>query len=257
MMRFHQSTATALAALFVLPAAAQLGLGQKIDLERRLAATVGAIEGLLGVEQRAAAGDDTALEDVLAATEAPILDGPGRDLALTELRREVGRLHETLDGLTVYGTGANAAAAGLTDQEREQLRALQSPAEVVVPVASAVDVAPVDAAPARTAFERDPDYTADAVRQGRLSIRAGRELEAIELLEPLAAGDVEARYWLARAYDRALQVEKALALYDQLAADQGAGKYRDRADLDRGFLLVKQRLLAERAAAASKKGEGE
>lgn len=257
MMRFHQTTTAALAALFVLPAAAQLGLGETIDLEGRLAATVSAIEGLLGVEQRLATGDAAAPAEVLAATEAPILDGPGRDRVLGDLRREVGALHEVLDGMSLSGAASGLARAGLTDSEREALRAIHVAPEQPRDSAQGSATEPPASAPS-TAFENDPTYTADAVRQARLLIRAGRELEAIGLLQPFAdlAGEehVEARYWLARAYDRSQQAELALALYDALAADESAGKYRERADLDRGFLVVKQRLLAERAAKDASRG---
>lgn len=265
MMRFHQTGTAALAALFVLPAAAQLGLGQTLDLEGRLAATVNAIEGLLGVEQRAAAGDADALRDVLAATEAPILDGPGRDRLLGELRREVGALHEVLDGMSLSEVAVGTAHAGLTDAEREALRGMREgepqPAGPARddPTRNDPDESPGSAA--RTDFEKNPAYTADAVRQARLLVRAGRELEAIELLAPFAeradAEHAEARYWLARAHDRSGQVDAALALYEALAADEAAGKYRERAELDRGFLLVKRRLLEERAAAGETRGGDE
>lgn len=248
MMRFHQAATAGLAALFVLPAATQLGFGDGLDLEARLAATTRALESLVGLETRLVAGEDDAVVEVLNATEEPILDEEGRDKTLNDLRRDVSALNETLDQLSMSEEEGAAVRAivGLTEGERSSLRTIQSGNGIVT--SNTVGQAEDEDRPAESikAFERDPAYTADALRQARLMIRADRALEAIAILEQILRGEdanPEARYWLARAYDNAELFSEALATYDALADDANAGKYQERAELDRGFLRLKIELL--------------
>ena len=247
MMRFHQAATAGLAALFVLPAATQLGFGDGLDLEARLAATTRALESLVGLESRLVSGEDDAVVEVLNATEAPILDEEGRDKTLNSLRRDVSALNETLDQLSMSEEEGAAvrAVVGLTEGERSSLRTIQS-GNGVITTDTVGKAEEGDQAEATKAFERDPAYTADALRQARLMIRADRSLEAISILEQLLRGEganAEVRYWLARAYDNAELFNEALTAYDALADDATAGKYQERAELDRGFLRLKIELL--------------
>jgi len=250
MMRFQQAAAACIGALLLLPRTALWVGAQEVDLAARLERVQGAIEELLGLEQRLRGGERAALDELREATEAPDREAAQYDATVVALRADVGRLHEVLDSYSSEGlteAQALAAARGLGPAEREALNTIAQrsgvPPLTVQPLeAPAAQAAPT---PAR-AFESDPAYSADAVRQAQLLLRAGREVEAIALLEPLhgaAQSDTpEVRYWWARAHERAQLFQPALAVYDELAQDPSAGRFAERARLDREFLRVKLEL---------------
>ena len=259
MLRFQHVFASALAPLLVLPGLAPRGDQDGIDLDARIAATARAIEELGSLAERLRSGDRAAVVGVLAATEAAGTDARTRDATVESLRREVATLYERVDGVAegrgdpggeqptedrVTGDeGATPAVPvavstrGLGPTEREALR--RRP-QIAPGPGRTDDPARRGTRPAR-AFEDDPSYSADAVRQARLSLRMGRAPEAIGLLAPHTA-DPHARYWLARSYEAAGLHDEAIRHYDALANDPDGGSHGARAALDRDFLRVKREL---------------
>jgi len=89
------------------------------------------------------------------------------------------------------------------------------------------------------------DYVADAVRLGKLLVRADRPAEAIQLLEN-AERTPATRYWLARAYQAQERLDEALEIFIVLTEDEKAGEYRVLAERDRDFLKFKRDFLRNR-----------
>lgn len=89
------------------------------------------------------------------------------------------------------------------------------------------------------------DYVADAVRLGKLLVRADRPAEAIQVLEN-AERTPATRYWLARAYQAQERLDEALEIFIVLTEDEKAGEYRVLAERDRDFLQFKRDFLRNR-----------
>ncbi len=89
------------------------------------------------------------------------------------------------------------------------------------------------------------DYVADAVRLGKLLVRADRPAEAIQILEN-AERTPATRYWLARAYQAQERLDEALEIFIVLTEDEKAGEYRVLAERDRDFLQFKRDFLRNR-----------
>jgi tetratricopeptide (TPR) repeat protein len=246
----------ALAALFVVPAVA-LQDGSASSLEDSLRRTVLALEALAGLGERIEGGEQEAVGQLLAATEAPLDDEAQASQALSQLRGEVAALEIELDALhaAVPGalpghTGARPVderglplipTVGLDDQARALLGAAAGSASdgsATAPVAGGAAGTgagqPAGAARPKRSFE-EPGYTADPLRLAKALYRQGRWEQALSVLDGRAT-QPEAAYWRARCLDKLGRFDEAAAGYEALVADPEGGEHARRAREDLEFL---------------------
>lgn len=166
---------------------------------------------------------------------APADRTPGGALALPEGARTMPpSIAGTTPSLpTAAGGLGGTATTGMSDEARRSMEAIVGPLDAVSPSSRRRGT---EAVP----LEKE-GYVADHARLGRLLVRSGRTAEAIELLEGASDG-VDARYWLARAYEDADRHAEALELYQAIAADDSAGLVSRHAKHDLEFLEVKRSL---------------
>lgn len=253
MMRFTITKSIGLAGLLVVPAVtSQSGPGGGVA--KALGDTVAALEELAGLSGRIASGDASVVEDVLAATEPPILGPRERDEFLVTLREEVNGLRMVADefafDLSVGTARPNAGSPGLggtaelqgpdrggdsiptvgiDDTVRQAIRSYPMPLTELSPRATVV--------PGTRVLEPE-GFTADIVRQGRLFFRAERYAEAFTVLEK--SDDPDAAYWLARCLERMGRTDEAIEALQALIADERASTLANRAGRDLDFLTWKR-----------------
>lgn len=199
MLKHHTLICTGLAATFAVPVLT----GQEGDLAARLAGTVSALEELLQLQPAVASGEAQAIERVLQLTSEPLPQTPQREQRLAQARGDVARLAAQLDALEAADLERIAADPSRTDL---------SPAQRTRAAAGgSVPTSP-------TRFE-GAGFTADAVREARLLIRAKRFEEALTTLSALTDSD-EATYLRARAHQGLGRTAEALELFRALAAQE-------------------------------------
>jgi len=252
MFKFSNAINLGVATVLVLPALTLQGPPAS-SLEDALAKTVQALESLAGLERRVVAHETEAVPQVLRWTEPALPATEERDERLGELRLEVERLQAELDLLTPLGSL-------LVAPDEREARALESPPAVPrppapptiglddalrkriagMPVASVRgEGAPPTASSAPRAIERsrfEPEgYSADSLRLGRAYFRQENYLQGLAVLEPLAS-DPDALYWKARCLEKLGRTSEALAAFEKVCADAGAGEVARRAKDDLEFL---------------------
>lgn len=258
MMKHHHALCLGLTALLVIPAVGRPGQDD-LDLVGRLRRTIRAIKELAGIQDELAAGDRRGIDRILAATEKPTLEPEQRDAHLARLRNEVSGLRMTYD----RAVGADPsravirapsrpegappdwspiATSGLDPETRRALSGMLGPLDTAGgPGARSRSGRARPRAGQKRNLEPDPEFTADAVRQGQLLIRARRYSEAAEILRP-HVDDVGGRYWLGRATAELGFLAEAVELLERVRADPHAGTYASRAELDLRFLVVRRDL---------------
>ena len=263
MMRFTFAKSVVFAGLLVVPAVTSQS-GPDAGVAKALSDTVAALEELAGLRGRVASGDASAVEDVLAATEPPILGPRVRDEFLVTLREEVNGLRMLAEELALDPTagaggaradtgasdatppvspspppdhrGAPIATVGIDDAIRAAIRGYPMPLAQLSPRATIVP----------GVRDLEPEgFTADVVRQGRLFFMAGRYAEAFTVLE--TSDDPEAAYWLARCLERLERIDEALEAFRALIADERASTLADRARRDLDFLTWKRDFMERKA----------
>lgn len=268
MMKNHHTLCLGLAALLVVPAVG--GRGQEdLDLVGRLSRTIQAIGELAGIQRKLSTGDRTGVDNILAATEKAKLEPQQRDEYLARLRDDVSSLRMTYDKAVAAdpsraaqglpsptgGTRPGAFPIATTGLDLEARRALTGILGPLDRAGVSNTRRPTGNTPKRAAEKRnlelDPGFTADAVHQGRLLVRAGRYSEAAELLRPLTK-DVGGRYWLGRAKAQLGFLSEAIELLTSVSNDPEAGSYASRATLDLRFLTVRRDLENRRVPKDSK-----
>ncbi len=232
----------------VVPAALQdsSGAGQ---LERAIVATEHSIQALGQVEAQIAAGEYSAVDAILGATEAPFGGARERSTLVDQLRRDIGELenqvqqleipdgleHLTQDptqGLVMTTTPQGApgvATTGLSQAERDEV------AEIWPPIPGIDGTGNVRKKGETFTFEKQ-GFSVDPIRQGRAYYRASRYKEALRLFET-GAGEPEADYWTGRALERLGRTEEAIAAYTLVVDNEEAGALIERARMDRDFAL--------------------
>lgn len=258
MMKNHHALCLGLATLLVVPAVS--GRGQEdLDLVGRLNRTIQAIEELAGIQRQLAVGDRDGVDSILAATEKATLEPQQRDQYLALLRTDVSRLRMTYDKAVAtdplraaktlpFPTDGSQpgvipiATTGLDPETRRALSGILGPLDRsgdpgTRPRASNT----TSRAGQKRSLEPDPEFTADAVRQGRLLVRARRYSEAVEILRP-HVDDVTGRYWLGRATADLGFLSEAIELLTSVSTDPDAGSYASRAEWDLSFLLIRRDL---------------
>lgn len=274
MLKHFASLNVALAGMFVLP-----GLAGQQDASQGLAAqldaTVASIDYLGELVGRIEGGDRDALLLLLGATEPARQSDLQSEARLVTLRGDVSRLRLALDRMLEqlgldphipgipgpgseraggrtpatprvsrspdqWSPGALAPTVGLQAGQANDLKGVLPPLENVAPEAQ------------RRGGElvklEQPDFTADAVRQGKLLFRAERHAEAIQLLMGRKA-DPEAQYWLAQAYRAVGRTPDALDLLRPLSENETAGPFARYAKADLEFIEFEASLLARKRAA--------
>lgn len=199
MLKHHTLICTGLAATFAVPVLT----GQEGDLSARLAGTVATLEELLQLEPAVASGEVQAIERVLELTGEPLPQTPERTQRLDRARADVARLAAQLDALEAQDLQRLTADPSRNDLTPEQRT-------------RAAAGAGTPAAPTR--FE-GAGYSADAVREARLLIRAERFEEALTALAGISESD-EATYLRARAHQGLGRGVEALELFRALAAQE-------------------------------------
>jgi hypothetical protein len=274
MLKHVASVNIALAGVFVLP-----GLAGPQDAEQGLAAqldaTVASIDYLGELVKKLEGGEKDALALLLGATEPARLGDLQSEARLVTLRGDVSRLRMALDrmleqlgidpnipGIPGPGsgrtTGSSAAGArvsrspdqwspgglaptiGLQAGQTSSLKSVLPPLENVAPDAQRRGDEPLRL--------EQTDFTADAVRQGKLLFRANRHAEAIQLLQGRKA-DPEAQYWLAQAYRAMDRTPDALEILRPLAENAEAGPFARYAKSDLEFIEFERSLLSRKRGA--------
>jgi len=268
MMKNHHALCLGLATLLVVPAVG--GRGQDgLDLVGRLSRTIQAIEELAGIQTQLSTGDRDGVNNILAATEKATLEPEQRDQYLAQLRKDVSSLRMTYDKAVAADPSHAArpipaptdgtqpallpiATTGLDPATRRALTGTLGPLDrrgtQGLPSRPENTAARADQ---KRSLEPDPGFTADAVRQGRLLVRAGRHAEAAEILAPYV-GNVGGRYWLGRATAELGFLPEAIELLESVKTDPDAGSFASRAELDLRFLLVRRDLESRGVSKKSK-----
>jgi len=263
MLKYTTASSLALAGLFVVPGMAGQQDGSQ-GLVAQLDATIASIDYLGELVKRLEAGDRSALPLLLGATEPARLNELQSEAKLVTLRGDVSRLRLALDkllerlGIDPYipgvpgptapatpadqrvprspdnwSNGGLAPTTGLGPGQADNLKSVLPPLEKI------------DAEPRRTGSDRvaleDADFTADAVRQGKLLFRAKRYAESIQLLRPIKDNS-EARYWLAQAYRAMDRVPEAQDILRLLAQEDAAGAFKRYAQSDLEFIEFERQL---------------
>jgi hypothetical protein len=270
MMRFAQLSWIGLGALLVLPTFSQdARKSSKAGLEGAISQTVGVLQELGGLQQSIEKGEPKSLARLLELTEPPILDAPTRDRVLAELRIAVSALQMDVD-MNRTGTSRSSPweeghAPGTAPLDLLALGHVPgAPVQGVETAGGPTDpasAAPTEQASAKTANPRatesvtrslEPEgYSADILRQVRLSILAGHADEALVLLDR-AGTSTEASYWRARALEAQGDVQRAIDAYRLVTEDTKAPELAARAAQDLAFLEWKRDFDARRARKVEK-----
>ncbi len=270
MLKHSAASSLALAGFFVLPGMAVQQDGSQ-GLLAQLDATVASIDYLGELVKRLEAGDRSALPLLLGATEPALLNELQSEAKLVTLRGDVSRLRLALDRLLEklgvdpyipgvpgptaprssleervprtpdrWSDGGLAPTTGLRPGQVDNLKSVIPPLEQIDPESRRTGTERVDL--------EDADFTADAVRQGKLLFRAKRFAESIQLLRPLK-DDFEARYWLAQSYRAMERIQEAQDILRLLAENEAAGAFKRYAQSDLEFIEFERQLALRRAAA--------
>jgi len=246
-----------LCTLLVVPA---VGLqdGARSGLTRALEDTVSVLEELLDVGSALERGDTSAIDRILRATEPPSGDDQECDGRLCALRDEVSRLHLFVDELRA-GKAAAAAppASGGPIQPGEPVDSGEPGAAAGAVRTTGLDEAQRSAIAERSAASlpgpvtqrkalEPAGYSASALREAQLLLKAGRPAEALRALERTLAGH-EASYLRARAFEKLGRLEDALAEYRAVGGDASAGELARRARRDVEFVAWKIEFANDRA----------
>jgi hypothetical protein len=271
MLKHVASVNIALAGLFVLPSLAEpqdaaQGLGAQLD------ATIASIDYLGELVKRIEGGEKDAVALLLGETEPPRLGELQSEARLVTLRGDVSRLRLALDrmleqlgidpnipgipgpgsprstaGARVsrspdqWAPGGLAPTVGLQPGQTSNLKSVLPPLDVVSPEAQRRGGEPLRL--------EQTDFTADAVRQGKLLFRANRHAEAIQLLQG-RKGNPEAQYWLAQAYRAMERTLDAVDVLRALAENTDAGAFARYAQADLEFIEFERTLLSRKRGAA-------
>lgn len=274
MLKHVASVNIALAGLFVLP-----GLAGPQDpaqgLAAQLDATVASIDYLGEIAKRIESGEKDAVALLLGATEPSRLSDLQGEARLVTLRGDVSRLRLALDRMLeqlgidpnipgIPGPGSKypsdrsatdlrvsrspdnwtpgtlAPTVGLQAGQTSNLKSVLPPLENVTPESQRRGGEPLRL--------EQTDFTADAVRQGKLLFRANRHAEAIQLLQG-RKGNHEAQYWLAQAYRAMDRTPDAVELLRALAENTEAGPFARYAKSDLEFIEFERSLLSRKRAA--------
>ncbi len=273
MMRFSQFAWIGLGSLLALPTFSQdarktAGAG----LEGAIADTVGVLQELGGLQQSIDKGEKTSLGRLLELTEPPILDAPARDRVLAELRVAVSALQMEVDQgrsgsptASPWENGRSPGTAPLNMLALGRLPPASLPGTEIVDASMdpARSVATVEPGPGTAQGPRtsprtadgavrslEPEgYSADLLRQARLSILADRSAEALGLLDR-ASPSTQTTYWRARAFEALGESERAIEAYRLVTADSKEPALAARATQDLAFLEWKRDFEARRAGKA-------
>ncbi len=258
MMNHHHTLCLGLATLLVVPAIGNRGQDD-LNLVARLGRTVQALKELAGIQEVLTSGDRAGVDNILAATEKGTLEPQQRDEYLARLRNDVSLLRMTYDTAVAADPSQAAqhlpsptagrytgmipvAGAGLDPGTRLALGGVGGPlGRASSPGRQSLTRNSTPSSAQRRSLESDPEFTADAVRQGRLLVRARRYSEAATILRAYPS-DVGARYWLGRATAELGYLAEATELLRSVAADPDAGSFASRAELDLRFLIVRRDL---------------
>lgn len=227
MLKHHQTLCVLLAGGLTVPAV----VGQEDNLLTSLDRTVTAIEHFTGLRKDLQEGKPGAIEAVIAATDEPFPATMERDQSMDMLRQDVARLQGQLDVLDTVAMGKivdDPHNSGLTPSERTSV-VLGAPAPTEVP------------------NQESLGYSADALREARLLIRAKRFEEAKALLEKQNKTS-ETRYWMARALVGVGRDNDALAELELVAADDEAGDFQRWAEQDKRMIEIRIELLRAKGA---------
>lgn len=248
MLRFTTLFNFGLVGALIAPAALQQGSSTE-QLEKSISSTDQALGLMAQIEVGLAAGNYSAVESILRATEAPLGEARKRSELLDLLRQEIGQLEFQMqqmnipveldhlnedpttaipDGPRAMGVGTGAVTPGLTNEERSDVELVWPP----VPGANLQGVA--QAGTNRFRFEKE-GFTVDAVSQGRAYYRAKRYTEALRLFL-VRAGEPEADYWIGRTLERLGRTQEAIAAYTEVVDSDESGPLGERAATDRDFL---------------------
>lgn len=265
MMRFSVAKTVVVAGLLVVPAVTTQS-GPDAGVAKALSDTVAALEKLAGLQDRVASGDANVVEDVIAATEPPILGPRKRDEFLVALREEVNGLRMIAEELPPAPVaGAAPPKPGSGDVPTVDLQGPPPESGAPVPTVGldddlrrAIERYPLPLAELSPRAKREPGvrtlepvgFTADVVRQGRLFYRAERYAEAFTVLE--ASKDPEAAYWRARCLERLERTDEAIEALKALIADERAASLAERAGRDLEFLTWKRDFLNSRRRGGEK-----
>lgn len=269
MLKFNYFTNLGLATLVVVPAVT-LGTSQNESLEQTLKRTLHALDQLAAIEQRLVAGDTSAVQAALAASETPLPTPPdrpqARDELLETLRGDVARLEGEVELLESGDSGTTprpksgasvkvddphappppAVTTGLDDAARRLLGARTS-VPVVTPTAQPTTTSRPNPTTAR-AFEND-GYAADTLKLGRALYRQSRYAEALTTFEQRRE-DAECSYWRARTLEKLGRDADAIKAYGEVVDMKDAGPHASRAKEDLEFL--QWRLSFEKARPTAK-----
>ncbi len=215
------------------------------QLTQAIETTDNALRSLQAIEVDLEKREYAAVEEILAATEAPLGGERERSELLDQLRSQIGVLdtqlqefntpspleHLQTDPTEVLALpengGTEVATTGLSDTDRVEV------SEVWPPI-------PGDGSP-RVRLEGNlitvekPGFTVDALRQGRAYYRAGRYREALVLFTT-REGEPQADYWIGRCLERMNRPTEAVAAYTRVIENEESGVLGERAESDRSFL---------------------
>lgn len=271
MLKHFNTLQVALAGLVALPGLAGQKEGPQ-GLVDQLDATITSLDYLSEIVRRLEGGNEDAVQMLLGATEPARQSELQSEARLVALRSDVSRLRLALDRMmesagslvAVPGSsadssrGATAHVPRSPDQwtpgslvptlgmDAQQTGTLKS----VLPPLQHVDPSSQRRGTDLVALE-DRDFSADAVRQGKLLFRAQRYPESIQLLRPLKE-DVEARYWLAQGYRAMGRVPEALDILRDLTLRSDAGAFARYAQSDLDFIDFERQLAARKTGGGQK-----
>lgn len=204
MLKHHTLICSGLAAAFAAPAL----VGQEGDLTTRLASTLKSLEELELLQPSVASGETHAIARLLSIGGESLPATPERDERLVAARADVAELAAQLDELTA------AEMTQLTsDPSREDLDGSRRVR------AAAGSTAKTD----RQRFE-DPGYSADAIREARLLVRAERFADANTVLGALEASE-EVTYLKARCAAGLGDDAAAMVLFRELAQSESGSEF--------------------------------
>lgn len=265
MLKYIATTQLALAGLFALP-----GLTGAQDstqgLVAQLDATIASLDYLGEIAKRVESRSADALPLLLGATEPRRMNDLQNEARVLTLRGDVSRLQLALDRLLEqagvdprmpgvhmrsggsagnsaetraprtsdnYIPGALAPTIGLDAGLRGNLQSVLPPLQVIEDDSKrkGPDLVSLESA----------DYSADAVRHGKLLFRAGRYPESIQLLIGQRQSH-EARYWLAQSYRAMERNPEALDILRMLATTPAAGAFARYAQADIEFMEFERQL---------------
>jgi len=263
MMKFQYLASLLGGGMMIIPAVALRGQDGPGGIVAALSQTVTALEELTGIKSQIESGDRSAVQRILQATEMPVLAARERDERLFDLRGELSALQMMLDELrSGAGTGASTrvsapvavAAQGATPMPPTPMpraigtTGLSEDLRASIARRGRGEPERIELPSAETVEREGPGFSADAKRQGKLLVRSGRYLEAIRVLMPIE-GDAEAKYWIARSFQKLDRDQEARELLRSLVEDEAAGIYASRAKHDLAFLQAKAQLESRRRGA--------